>query len=465
MMKKLLPYILIIILIGIFLPFLKTEAAFETFGVCWGYNNTIKDWQNTYLREKECLHPLRWSSDGKKPTYLNCTNAATDIKDGWGWENGQSCKASTTTPNTPTTPSPTKTPATSSGNGTCTHITPFGTIETRITISSLCLEPDKWQLNSTSMPTPTPANVNTNVTAEGTVPTKEPYILLAPLPCKEGPENPACICTGTPKVCTMESFDPASTKNGKNVALSSYLNMMITLFIGICAVLAVIMIVMGGVEYMTSELISSKEAGKERITNAIFGLLLALGSWTILNQINPNLLRSDLNIDDVTVNVDMGGESSEPFTPTNVEILKAHGITCNGQGGKPAIESIGKQFMGKTTYSMENRNKSTSSTLYVDCSSFVNQVYKCAGLPSPGNNTGEIFSSGATAVDGKTFDPSKLNVGDLLGWQKGGGEKNGHVVIYLGDGKILDASSTAGAVAVRNLSTIKNRVKFVKWPK
>jgi membrane-bound lytic murein transglycosylase B len=64
------------------------------------------------------------------------------------------------------------------------------------------------------------------------------------------------------------------------------------------------MIVMGGIEYMTTELISSKEAGKERIRNAIFGLLLALGAWTILNTINPNILKSDLSsLEAVTVDV------------------------------------------------------------------------------------------------------------------------------------------------------------------
>ena len=77
--------------------------------------------------------------------------------------------------------------------------------------------------------------------------------------------------------------------------LGAYLNIIINLFIGICAVLAVIMIVMGGIQYMTSELMSSKEEGRHRISGAIFGLLLALGAWLILNTINPALLNNDLS--------------------------------------------------------------------------------------------------------------------------------------------------------------------------
>ena len=116
------------------------------------------------------------------------------------------------------------------------------------------------------------------------------YTLLAPLPCDSGPG-----CNNR----QLTTFDPTGDNK-----IGGYLNLMIKLFIGICAVLAVIMIVIGGIEYMTTELVSSKEAGKERIRNAIFGLLLALGAWTILNQINPNLLNTDLkSLTTQTVNV------------------------------------------------------------------------------------------------------------------------------------------------------------------
>ena len=89
------------------------------------------------------------------------------------------------------------------------------------------------------------------------------YNLLAPLPNPDNRRNQP-----------LSTFDPTQNSN-----LGAYLNLMIKIFIGICAVLAVIMIVMGGIEYMTSELISNKEEGKKRITGAIFGLILALGAY------------------------------------------------------------------------------------------------------------------------------------------------------------------------------------------
>src|SRR3989338_2929700 len=112
------------------------------------------------------------------------------------------------------------------------------------------------------------------------------YYLLAPLPCNPDaiPATPGCDRATK----TIETFNPAT-------GLGTYLNLMIKIFIGLCAVLSVVMIVMGGVEYMTSELARTKESGKEKIEHAILGLVIALGAWALLYTINPNLLNSDFS--------------------------------------------------------------------------------------------------------------------------------------------------------------------------
>ena len=112
------------------------------------------------------------------------------------------------------------------------------------------------------------------------------YQLLAPLPCELGKDGPGCVDVGGKG--QLKTFDPAQPNS-----LGAYLNFMIKLFIGICAVMSVVMIVVGGLEYMTSELVHSKEAGKEKIEHALLGLIIALGAWALLYTINPNLLRSD----------------------------------------------------------------------------------------------------------------------------------------------------------------------------
>lgn len=162
-----------------------------------------------------------------------------------------------------------------------------------------------WDQTAPSPTPPTPTPAPSPSPTPNNPPAKDlTYKLLAPLPCEKG-VDPGC--TGEKG---LETFDPRSKDN-----LSNYLNLMIKIFIGICAVLAVVMIVIGGLEYMTSELISSKEEGKKRITEALLGLLLALGAIPLLNTINPDLLKSDLKIDTATVEVDLTADTPQTYDP------------------------------------------------------------------------------------------------------------------------------------------------------
>ena len=61
--------------------------------------------------------------------------------------------------------------------------------------------------------------------------------------------------------------------------------------IGIGALLALGAITWGGILISTSELAHKKEDGKEWIKSAIYGLLLLLGAFLILNTINPEILQ------------------------------------------------------------------------------------------------------------------------------------------------------------------------------
>lgn len=115
----------------------------------------------------------------------------------------------------------------------------------------------------------------TKAQAECTETAGDQYCLLEPLPIGEGN--------------TFDKYDGATT------TAADYINLIIKVFISIIGVLGVIMIVLGGVQYMTTDAISKKEGGKEMITNSVFGLLLALASWLILNTINEHLLEIRLD--------------------------------------------------------------------------------------------------------------------------------------------------------------------------
>jgi len=69
------------------------------------------------------------------------------------------------------------------------------------------------------------------------------------------------------------------------------------LAIGIGSVIATVMIIWAGFEYMYQESITGKSQAKERITNAFLGLLVILGSYILLRTINPNLVDFNLTLE------------------------------------------------------------------------------------------------------------------------------------------------------------------------
>ena len=76
----------------------------------------------------------------------------------------------------------------------------------------------------------------------------------------------------------------------------NYFQKMFQFALGIAGILAVLMIVIGGIQYMMSDAFTSKEDAKKRIWGALWGLLLLFASVIILETINPALLNLQLGL-------------------------------------------------------------------------------------------------------------------------------------------------------------------------
>jgi len=83
---------------------------------------------------------------------------------------------------------------------------------------------------------------------------------------------------------------PIPVLNEGYESLPDYLNAVFSLVIGVGAILAVIMIVYNGLQYMTQEAVTEKKDAIGSIRGAVLGLLLLLGSFLILFVINPEIL-------------------------------------------------------------------------------------------------------------------------------------------------------------------------------
>ena len=75
-------------------------------------------------------------------------------------------------------------------------------------------------------------------------------------------------------------------------SLEKFLQNLFKFGLGVAGFLAVVFLIWGSIEYMLypSNLTQEKKA-KEKIWNAIFGLILILATYLILYNINPDLVR------------------------------------------------------------------------------------------------------------------------------------------------------------------------------
>ncbi len=100
-----------------------------------------------------------------------------------------------------------------------------------------------------------------------------PYTLLAPIPLKG-----------------LEGGDTPTTTPGP------YIEGIFTLIIAVAGGLAVVKIIFGGIKYMSTDAFTDKSEAKDTIQNALWGLLLVISAWLILNTINPALTTFKLTI-------------------------------------------------------------------------------------------------------------------------------------------------------------------------
>lgn len=77
--------------------------------------------------------------------------------------------------------------------------------------------------------------------------------------------------------------------NQNTINFNTYVSNGYQFMIVLAGVCAVVMIVWGGFDYILTDAVSGKSAGKKKINSALIGLLLALSSYVILNTINSCL--------------------------------------------------------------------------------------------------------------------------------------------------------------------------------
>lgn len=153
--------------------------------------------------------------------------------------------------------------------------------------------------------------------------------------------------------------------NATNLNIENYVNALYQAAIGIAAVLVVIKLILAGVKYMFSEVVTDKASAKADIRGSLLGLIIVLGAVTILNTINPDLTKLDflerasrpcsqvtapnepcvVEVDTTSHSVGIGGEARPGTTRTVVggdqSKLKKAQDACTKAGNEYGVSGNG----------------------------------------------------------------------------------------------------------------------------
>jgi hypothetical protein len=151
-----------------------------------------------------------------------------------------------------------------------------------------------------------------------------------------------------------------------SASLATFFNNLYKYLIGIAAVLAVIEIILGGLEISTKDSVSKQSDGRERITQAIFGLILVLSPVLVFSIINPSILNLSLNLPPINLTTSpaappaiVGGVQNCTAGSTQTECVAADQAACRAAGGTPETRDNGS---GTQTVTCVQQNQNAVST-------------------------------------------------------------------------------------------------------
>jgi cell wall-associated NlpC family hydrolase len=143
------------------------------------------------------------------------------------------------------------------------------------------------------------------------------------------------------------------------------------------------------------------------------------------------------------------------FSSGSVEAVSIKGGSTKGSAAIEKAIQVGSSIVGKSPYVWGGgRNQSDIAARKFDCSSYVRWAYSSAGV--------DLGPVSATTTDtlikrGKVVKASEMKRGDVIFFDTY--KINGHVGIYLGDGKFLNDSSSQG-VSIGDLNNTYWKAKF-----
>lgn len=297
----------------------------------------------------------------------------------------------------------------------------------------------------------------------------------------------SAICSATGNI-NESSWDQAFTKAG---VLSSKADK----FKRVANDLGIDPVLMAAISFLESTWGSSSAAVNK---NNIGGLMDPATNWSTV-KVFPTLdegieamgrtLKNRILVDGLTTIEKLGntyapiGAANDPnnlninWIPTVSDIVsQLGGLTMNCEVGNGASNGLDFDFSKLTNEDVSDLRKNIAKTGFkwlgkpyiwgggrnhydvangrFDCSSFVRWVFEQNGIHLGEGGKGSLVASTDTLKHkGKRISMSQIKVGDVIFWDTW--KKDGHIGIYIGDGKFIGANGDdiTGSVNVQNVNS------------
>jgi len=180
--------------------------------------------------------------------------------------------------------------------------------------------------------------------------------------------------------------------DGTAIPFPVYLKGLIVAIVGLSIIFAVIMIVIGGIEYVAAVVPSAKSEGKKKIIGAISGLLIAIFSYLLLITINPDLTIIGLDLNTVPASLYPPWEGGSGNSPVG------H-VGDPGVGGSGSSGNLGS---GKCVPIHESGNYCDVEALVPYFGTYAERMSAICNVESIGGQVG-IKSGSDVCKDGNSF--------------------------------------------------------------
>lgn len=177
--------------------------------------------------------------------------------------------------------------------------------------------------------------------------------------------------------------------------LPDFLNKLFTATIVAGAILAVIMVAIGGFEYMTTDSVFSIGNAKDRIQGAIGGLFVILASILFLTTINPNI---------VNLNLFKPDSSSSSNTTSSSGTVTATKTVTNSDGSTTITYSDGTTAVKFSDGTKKVYDTTAGTVTYYDSSGNKTKTVNADGSVDTysSNNTGSQTGTQGKTTSGQT---------------------------------------------------------------